>query len=104
MATFARCLLAAGAKPIILFAARLVETLYRAESGGGADWSMVPGPEATIPGFYGRDELGRTYAGLLCHTLGQLNAQKQQLEQEIGERKGLRADLRATQDELIQTR
>ncbi|MDR8346099.1 sensor histidine kinase, partial [Acinetobacter baumannii] len=37
------------------------------------------------------------------HTLGQLNAQKQQLEQEIGERKAIEADLRATQDELIQT-
>lgn len=34
---------------------------------------------------------------------GQLNAQKQQLEQEIGERKAIEADLRATQDELIQT-
>ncbi|MFK9842756.1 sensor histidine kinase, partial [Escherichia coli] len=32
-----------------------------------------------------------------------LNAQKQQLEQEIGERKAIEADLRATQDELIQT-
>lgn len=31
------------------------------------------------------------------------NAQKQQLEQEIGERKAIEADLRATQDELIQT-
>jgi two-component system phosphoglycerate transport system sensor histidine kinase PgtB len=40
---------------------------------------------------------------LLRHTLGQLNAQKQQLEQEIGERKAIEADLRATQDELIQT-
>ncbi|HEJ6668533.1 TPA: two-component system sensor histidine kinase PgtB [Klebsiella oxytoca] len=57
--------------------------------------------EATIP-VYGRDELGRI-AGLLRHTLGQLNAQKQQLEQEIGERKAIEADLRATQDELIQT-
>lgn len=56
---------------------------------------------ATIP-VYGRDELGRI-AGLLRHTLGQLNAQKQQLEQEIGERKAIEADLRATQDELIQT-
>lgn len=54
--------------------------------------------EATIP-VYGRDELGRI-AGLLRHTLGQLNAQKQQLEQEIGERKAIEADLRATQDEL----
>ena len=57
--------------------------------------------EATIP-VYGRDELGRI-AGLLRHTLGQFNAQKQQLEQEIGERKAIEADLRATQDELIQT-
>ena len=57
--------------------------------------------DATIP-VYGRDELGRI-AGLLRHTLGQLNAQKQQLEQEIGERKTIEADLRATQDELIQT-
>ncbi|HBR1782082.1 TPA: two-component system sensor histidine kinase PgtB [Klebsiella quasipneumoniae subsp. quasipneumoniae] len=57
--------------------------------------------KATIP-VYGRDELGRI-AGLLRHTLGQLNAQKQQLEQEIGERKAIEADLRATQDELIQT-
>lgn len=57
--------------------------------------------EATIP-VYGRDELGRI-AGLLRHTLGQLNAQKQQLEQEVGERKAIEADLRATQDELIQT-
>ena len=40
---------------------------------------------------------------MLRHTLGQLNAQKQQLEQEIGERKAIAADLRATQDELIQT-
>ncbi len=40
---------------------------------------------------------------MLRHTLGQLNAQKQQLEQEIGERKAIEADLRATQDELIQT-
>ena len=57
--------------------------------------------DATIP-VYGRDELGRI-AGLLRHTLGQLNAQKQQLEQEIAERKTIEADLRATQDELIQT-
>ncbi|MBX4373359.1 hypothetical protein K4G95_24220, partial [Mycobacterium tuberculosis] len=32
-----------------------------------------------------------------------LNAQKQQLEQESGERTAIEADLRATQDELIQT-
>ena len=56
--------------------------------------------EATIP-VYGRDELGRI-AGLLRHTQGQQCA-KQQLEQEIGERKAVEADLRATQDELIQT-
>ena len=36
--------------------------------------------DATIP-VYGRDELGRI-AGLLRHTLGQLSAQKNQLEQE----------------------
>ncbi|RYL76777.1 sensor histidine kinase, partial [Escherichia coli] len=41
--------------------------------------------------------------GLLRHTLGQLNVQKQQLEQEITDRKVIEADLRATQDELIQT-
>ena len=57
--------------------------------------------DATIP-VYGRDELGRI-AGLLRHTLGLLNAQKWQLEQEIAERKVIEADLRATQDELIQT-
>lgn len=57
--------------------------------------------DATIP-VYGRDELGRI-AGLLRHTLGQLSAQKRQLEQEIAERKVIEADLRATQDELIQT-
>ncbi|EGI4415147.1 sensor histidine kinase, partial [Escherichia coli] len=51
---------------------------------------------------YGNDELGRI-AGLLRHTLGQLNVQKQQLEQEITDRKVIEADLRATQDELIQT-
>ncbi|BBV29898.1 Phosphoglycerate transport system sensor protein pgtB [Citrobacter werkmanii] len=57
--------------------------------------------DATIP-VYGRDELGRI-AGLLRHTLGQLNAQKNQLEQEVAERKEIESDLRATQDELIQT-
>ncbi len=57
--------------------------------------------DATIP-VYGKDELGRI-AGLLRHSLGQLNAQKQQLELEITERKTIEAELRATQDELIQT-
>lgn len=59
------------------------------------------GTETAIP-VYGNDELGRI-AGLLRHTLGQLNVQKQQLEQEITDRKVIEADLRATQDELIQT-
>lgn len=58
------------------------------------------GTETTIP-VYGNDELGRI-AGLLRHTY-QLNVQKQQLEQEITDRKVIEADLRATQDELIQT-
>lgn len=53
------------------------------------------GTETTIP-VYGNDELGRI-AGLLRHTLGQLNVQKQQLEQEITDRKVIEADLRATQ-------
>lgn len=57
--------------------------------------------DASIP-VYGRDELGRI-AGLLRHTLGQLSAQKNQLEQEVTERKEIESDLRATQDELIQT-
>ncbi|ROP49986.1 two-component system phosphoglycerate transport system sensor histidine kinase PgtB [Enterobacter sp. BIGb0383] len=57
--------------------------------------------DATIP-VYGPDELGRI-ARLLRRTLGQLNAQKRQLEQEIAERKQIESDLRATQDELIQT-
>lgn len=57
--------------------------------------------DANIP-VYGRDELGRI-AGLLRRTLGQLSAQKQQLELEVLERKAIEADLRATQDELIQT-
>ena len=57
--------------------------------------------DATIL-VYGRDELGRI-AGLLRHTLGQLSAQKNQLEQEVTERKEIESDLRATQDELIQT-
>lgn len=87
-----------GAKPLF-YSLAAGETLYRAESGGGA--GGLGRTEATIP-VYGRDELGRI-AGLLRHTLGQLNAQKQQLEQEIGERKAIEADLRATQDELIQT-
>ncbi len=51
---------------------------------------------------YGRDELGRI-AGLLRHTLGLLNSQKRQLEQEISERKAIEQDLRSMQDELIQT-
>lgn len=50
---------------------------------------------------YGRDELGRI-AGLLRHTLGLLNSQKRQLEQEITERKAIEEDLRSTQDGLIQ--
>ncbi|HCK1701588.1 TPA: two-component system sensor histidine kinase PgtB, partial [Escherichia coli] len=53
------------------------------------------GTETAIP-VYGNDELGRI-AGLLRHTLGQLNVQKQQLEQEITDRKVIEADLRATQ-------
>lgn len=57
--------------------------------------------QASIP-VYGGDELGRI-AGLLRHTLGQLSAQKQQLELEITERKAIEHDLRTTQDELIQT-
>lgn len=57
--------------------------------------------DATIP-VYGRDELGRI-ARLLRHTLGQLGTQKRQLEQEVAERKEIESDLRATQDELIQT-
>ena len=57
--------------------------------------------DATIP-VYGRDELGRI-ARLLRHTLGQLSAQKNQLELEVAERKEIESDLRATQDELIQT-
>ena len=57
--------------------------------------------DATIP-VYGRDELGRI-AGLLRNTLGQLGAQKTQLEQEVAERKEIESDLRTMQDELIQT-
>ncbi|AXD13481.1 two-component system sensor histidine kinase PgtB [Salmonella enterica subsp. enterica serovar Ohio] len=57
--------------------------------------------DSTIP-VYGRDELGRI-ARLLRHTLGQLNMQRRQLEQEVAERKEIEADLRAMQDELIQT-
>ncbi|WP_409310063.1 two-component system sensor histidine kinase PgtB [Pectobacterium sp. B1J-3] len=57
--------------------------------------------DANIP-VYGQDELGRI-ADLLRHTLEQINEQKQQLEQEIAERKAVEADLRAMQDELIQT-
>lgn len=57
--------------------------------------------DATIP-VYGLDELGRI-ARLLRHTLGQLSAQKNQLELEVAERKEIESDLRATQDELIQT-
>ncbi len=40
---------------------------------------------------------------MLRHTLGQLNMQRRQLEQEVAERKEIEADLRAMQDELIQT-
>ncbi len=57
--------------------------------------------DADIP-VYGHDELGRI-AGLLRRTLGQLSAQRQLLELEVAERKTIEADLRATQDELIQT-
>lgn len=57
--------------------------------------------DISIP-VYGRDELGRI-ASLLRHTLGQLNMQKSQLEQEVHERRQIERDLRTTQDELIQT-
>lgn len=50
----------------------------------------------------GRDELGRI-AILLQRTIDQINQQKHQLEQEIAERKTIEANLRATQNELIQT-
>ncbi|OON41756.1 sensor histidine kinase [Izhakiella australiensis] len=55
---------------------------------------------AAIP-VYGEDELGRI-ARLLRHTLGQLHQQRQQLVQEITERKSVEKHLRATQDELVQ--
>lgn len=56
---------------------------------------------AEIP-VEGRDEIGRV-AMLLRQTLGQINRQKAQLEQEITDRKAIEANLRATQNELIQT-
>lgn len=56
--------------------------------------------DISIP-VYGQDELGRI-ASLLRHTLGQLNMQKSQLEQELHERRQIESDLRATQYELIQ--
>lgn len=55
---------------------------------------------AAIP-VYGEDELGRI-GKLLRHTLGQLNQQRQLLEQEIAERKRIDIHLRTTQDELVQ--
>lgn len=50
----------------------------------------------------GRDELGRI-AMLLQRTIDQINQQKIQLEQEITDRKAIEENLRATQNELIQT-
>ncbi len=52
-----------GAKPLF-YSLAAGETLYRAESGGGADWS---GPDRGDHSGLGRDELGRI-AGLLRHT------------------------------------
>lgn len=49
---------------------------------------------AAIP-VYGEDELGRI-GKLLRHTLGQLNQQRQLLEQEIAERKRIDNHLRTT--------
>ncbi len=49
----------------------------------------------------GKDEIGRI-AILLQKTINQINQQKTQLEQEIADRKLIEADLRATQNELIQ--
>ncbi|CNE64938.1 ATP-binding protein [Yersinia nurmii] len=56
--------------------------------------------DTTIP-VYGGDELGRI-AGLLRRTIGQINQQKNQLKQEIDERRLIERDLRTAQDELIQ--
>ena len=50
----------------------------------------------------GRDELGRI-AMLLQRTIEQINQQKNQLEQEIKDRKAIEENLRTTQNELIQT-
>lgn len=56
------------------------------------------GPDRGDHSVYGRDELDVLP---VCFVIpGQLNAQKQQLEQEIGERKAIEA-ICATQDELI---
>lgn len=57
--------------------------------------------DAEIP-VTGNDELGRI-ANLLRQTIVQINQQKSQLEQEIGERIGIEKHLRTTQNELIQT-
>ena len=57
--------------------------------------------ETEIP-VTGSDELGRI-ANLLRQTIVQINQQKYQLEQEIGERIGIEKHLRTTQNELIQT-
>lgn len=57
--------------------------------------------ETEIP-VTGNDELGRI-ANLLRQTIVQINQQKYQLEQEIGERIGIEKHLRTTQNELIQT-
>ncbi|WP_040154998.1 two-component system sensor histidine kinase PgtB [Yersinia ruckeri] len=54
----------------------------------------------TIP-VYGGDELGRI-AELLRRTISQINQQKNQLKQEIDERRSIENDLRTAQDELIQ--
>ncbi|MGF7409161.1 two-component system sensor histidine kinase PgtB [Providencia alcalifaciens] len=55
----------------------------------------------TIP-VEGRDELGRI-GTLLQRSIAQINQQKNQLEQEIAERKAIEKNLRTTQNELIQT-
>ncbi|GKX63461.1 Phosphoglycerate transport system sensor protein pgtB [Pragia fontium] len=57
--------------------------------------------DAEIP-LSGNDELGRI-ANLLRQTIVQINQQKHQLEQEIGERIVIENNLRTAQDELIQT-
>ena len=56
---------------------------------------------AAIP-VDGRDEIARV-GTLLRQTLNQINRQKIQLEQEITDRKAIEDNLRATQNELIQT-